>query len=1108
METSSTINESLKNGDLCKFEVAIKNISIENSREILNQICSSDISDDNKCRFANALLAKYNIFQRSAQCETQWYPLHECAKLGKHGLLSILLNHPRHPADVQELNGESKTAVHCAVEGAVQNYDDDERNKEREINALRCIKLLYDKNCYLNARDSRGFTAVHTAAEKGLWQLVSYFLLRNVNIDIKVQNTNARELIQKEHAKWISAYPTKNFTPPIPNSPDEKKNLICTDGGGDKAAQPNTSAQPCEDFERKILSILQPTKNNQVKSMSSQEWEKLFRDSNAADVDNCKDKILEHFIKNDKEEAACILLDEPYKADPSSSLYSAVEAGQKYLKLIIENWKNSTIDFDIKQTSINDEQTLLHKAVTCKEVSIETVKYLLELGKKLSPVDFHDWINARDNRPLGYTSPTKEGYTALQYAVRGNRNDVIQLLLQYGANVFMTYSESRIPTLNCIKPEVIEEHFSNQIKVSDNGKMWFEKEYCITLDFNIFKSNVQVSKGSNNDQEGLPSRFQWPPLVHFAQYICSCIPSVPTSSSTDPNSAGVTPENTGCSFRASQDLEAGGHQATTTAVTEIENGAGNSQSASANVGSERGPLLGENPSTELASQGNTNDKENRDNALTNFTLEMEPLKMIADSQAHEILLLHPLIKIFFHLKWNRLYWFFWVNLLLYLLFTISFFIFVIFSDFVKGNANNKTREIDNSENDFTPSNELYEFIAKIAVWITFAFNVLLTLRELFQFFFLQGYLGKKENYLELTIIFATFFLPFFSRCKILVSILSLLISLELMHLISRHPKVTIYIQMLSVVSKNSLKLLGWYCPLIIAFGFSFYVIFPVCAIGKNCNDSFDNWLKSIFKAMVMISGEYEAGQIDFEFTPIASHMLFILFLFFVTIVMINLLNSVAVSDIQMIKEKAELIFCKYQATFYSDIETTLVASYKWKCMNNLLSSKCFKILQFLDNLLFSNVNKVQIYPNKKNQVETDVSYCGNRVLPREMLKSCDSFHSLAAEAIKIAQQNNTEVETDVSYCGNRVLPREMLKSCDSFHSLAAEDIKIAQQNNTEVDFFKNQTTQEAESELKRQSPVKATDQASPGPSGTNGQQGSQERQLEENDDATLDTANL
>ncbi|XP_033255041.1 transient receptor potential cation channel protein painless-like, partial [Drosophila miranda] len=60
----------------------------------------------------------------------------------------------------------------------------------------------------------------------------------------------------------------------------------------------------------------------------------------------------------------------------------------------------------------------------------------------------------------------------------------------------------------------------------------------------------------------------------------------------------------------------------------------------------------------------------------------------------------------------------------------------------------------------------------------------------------------------------------------------------------------------------------------------------------------------VIKTIVMLTGEFDAGDIKFD--SVYTYLIFLLFVFFMTIVLFNLLNGLAVSDTQAIKAQAEL----------------------------------------------------------------------------------------------------------------------------------------------------------------------------------------------------------
>jgi transient receptor potential cation channel subfamily A protein 1 len=157
---------------------------------------------------------------------------------------------------------------------------------------------------------------------------------------------------------------------------------------------------------------------------------------------------------------------------------------------------------------------------------------------------------------------------------------------------------------------------------------------------------------------------------------------------------------------------------------------------------------------------------------------------------------------------------------------------------------------------------------------------------------------------------------------------------------------------LKTVSVNFFKLLLWYSLLIIAFALSFYILFAKTELPKSINgtdadaddeddedDSFMGPGKSLFKTIVMLTGEFDAGSINFHTYPIISKLVFSLFVFMITIILLNLLNGLAVSDTQTIKNDAELVGHISRAQHIYYVESMLVG--------NILPTSVMKILQSL-----------------------------------------------------------------------------------------------------------------------------------------------------------------
>ena len=111
-------------------------------------------------------------------------------------------------------------------------------------------------------------------------------------------------------------------------------------------------------------------------------------------------------------------------------------------------------------------------------------------------------------------------------------------------------------------------------------------------------------------------------------------------------------------------------------------------------------------------------------------------------------------------------------------------------------------------------------------------------------------------------------------------------------------------------------LLG-YSFYIFAFSLGFYVLLHNDTTTSAPAESpfFDYIGLSIVKTFTMFTGELEFSDLPFEHRETESRYLFLLaFVFFIVVVMMNLLNGLAVSDITHLRDEAEIW------TAYSDVE--------------------------------------------------------------------------------------------------------------------------------------------------------------------------------------------
>ncbi|KAJ8881728.1 hypothetical protein PR048_018214 [Dryococelus australis] len=313
----------------------------------------------------------------------------------------------------------------------------------------------------------------------------------------------------------------------------------------------------------------------------------------------------------------------------------------------------------------------------------------------------------------------------------------------------------------------------------------------------------------------------------------------------------------------------------------------------------------------------TSIEEKNKEYLKNPTPEIEPLLYIGRSKQLRHLLMHPVFSSFMYLKWQSFQYFFYVNLFLYLLFVILLSIFIL-CDY--GNFTDQA----SAENVFQNHTVLDDGLAssysglKVYIWgFIVLLELLLIARETFQLLVSpMRYFQSPENYMELLLVVITSIIIFVDvrsqNIRTNLSAYGILLSYaELVLLLGRHPKLSTNIEMLKRVSFNFLRFLAWYSSLLLAFSLSFYILFRNSNSSKSGDDGEENFFlnpgMSMLKTVVMMTGEFDASSLPFESLPVTSQLMFILFVFLIALVLLNLLNGLAVSDTQAIKNDAEIV---------------------------------------------------------------------------------------------------------------------------------------------------------------------------------------------------------
>ncbi|XP_058127641.1 transient receptor potential cation channel protein painless-like [Anopheles ziemanni] len=274
--------------------------------------------------------------------------------------------------------------------------------------------------------------------------------------------------------------------------------------------------------------------------------------------------------------------------------------------------------------------------------------------------------------------------------------------------------------------------------------------------------------------------------------------------------------------------------------------------------------------------------------------EMTTVRQIAQSKELKPLLIHPVVHTFIMVKWMRLSHWNYLNLVLTVLTAVLF-------------------------GSFSLTACSHEGPSKILLWFSALAALLMGFREILQMLFLRKSYMSFDNALDIANIVAMIYV-LCDGCKGLVSSLVVIsLALQVTFLLGSLPfnSLSTMMYMFKTVSINFLKSFGLFIPLIGAFIYAFYLTYnesPIerakrdaCTeddcVEKNFN-SFHTFWNATIKTLVMTSGELEASTLDFDEGKL---VLFLLFLFIAPIVIMNLINGLAVSDIAAIREESELI---------------------------------------------------------------------------------------------------------------------------------------------------------------------------------------------------------
>ncbi|XP_065209218.1 transient receptor potential cation channel protein painless-like [Planococcus citri] len=264
---------------------------------------------------------------------------------------------------------------------------------------------------------------------------------------------------------------------------------------------------------------------------------------------------------------------------------------------------------------------------------------------------------------------------------------------------------------------------------------------------------------------------------------------------------------------------------------------------------------------------------------------------------------HPLSKSFIYLKWCLVKKYYYISLAFYLLICLVLSLFIF-----------QTKDCLTSPGNLNSFSATSCDVSSWLRWMIVLCLIILIAWEVCQLLISSSicpYVSLDQTPVLFLIIWFVGLLLTKSYDTELAAAIILASWFRFTFLLAKHPFFSIYIEMFIVVGRNFLKFFVLYIILIGSFAYSFFIMFRnktdlyASPEDKNSINLWQSPLVSLLKSIIMMTGEFDASSLPLGSNFSTSYIFFIAFVFLISIVLYNLLNGLAVSDIQAIKEDAE-----------------------------------------------------------------------------------------------------------------------------------------------------------------------------------------------------------
>ncbi|EFA02876.2 transient receptor potential channel pyrexia [Tribolium castaneum] len=287
------------------------------------------------------------------------------------------------------------------------------------------------------------------------------------------------------------------------------------------------------------------------------------------------------------------------------------------------------------------------------------------------------------------------------------------------------------------------------------------------------------------------------------------------------------------------------------------------------------------------------------------------LLVSASEEEKTSVLQHPVIELYLSIKWSRMCYFFYLWIFAYVLFVLSFSVYVMLC-----------RDYRNLDVLVTASRWISiwsgacllghgvlecclthgNHFRKYEMWLNLACTSLSLIVAI---------AGKRDGNREDELAAPNWVLH-------VTSIAILLSWTELMLLIGRLPTYGYYALMFSAVLQNVIRVLLAFLCLVVGFSLSFSIEFA------NCSEFNDPW-RALVKTTVMMMGEFDYSDLFTGLERPASRVIFLLFVILTSIVLMNLMVGLAVSDIQCLQMVSHARKLEKMADFLAQLEKVLTS---------------------------------------------------------------------------------------------------------------------------------------------------------------------------------------